>query len=93
LNIDCVRGIDDVRLNHQVFIDEVSWISIIGVNAANFCGRQIDLIDLLRFKERPDGGLVDKVQLGAGASNDLSCPFVSSLRTSAEPTIPRWPAT
>jgi hypothetical protein len=40
-------GVDEVGLDHQILMDEVGRVAIVGVDAADPGGGQIDLVDAL----------------------------------------------
>ena len=44
LHIGQMRRVDNIGLNHQVFIDEFGGKIVVGLNATDFCRRQIHLI-------------------------------------------------
>jgi len=55
------RLMDNVALKHQVFVDEVGRVSVIGVNATHLGGTKIHFIYALGGKEIGDGGLVTQI--------------------------------
>ena len=63
LNIIAMRCMNDIRLNHQIFIDEVGWIDIIGVDPPDAGGREIDLVDTRGFEKSCHRGLINKVEI------------------------------
>ena len=50
--------VDDIALNHQVFVNEIRGVGVIGVDAANFCCGKDHHVGPLRLHEVPDGELV-----------------------------------
>ena len=65
------RLMDDVGFDHHVLVDELSGVSVVGVDAADLGSSKVDLVWLFRLEESPYGGLVGQVQLGVGAGNDV----------------------
>ena len=66
------RRLDDVAFNHQVLINEIGPVGVVGVDAAHPGRRHEHRIDLLppeEFRHRP---LVDQVQLRMRASDDAA---------------------
>lgn len=51
------RRIDDVGLDLEIDGDEIGGVSVVGVDAADFCGCKDDIIRLLRGEESVDIGL------------------------------------
>jgi hypothetical protein len=66
-----VGRVDDVGLHHQVVVDEVSRIGVVGMDATDLGGGQVDLAGALFGKEGLHGGLVAQVELGMGAGEDV----------------------
>ena len=64
-------GVDDVRLDDQVGVDEIRRIGVVGVDAADLCGRQVDLRWPLFGEKSSDRCLVGQVQLGVGPNQDV----------------------
>ena len=62
---------DDVALDHQVFVNEVGGKGIVGVNAADFGGSQDNDIGAFGLQEIPDTPLIGQVQLGMRAGDDV----------------------
>ena len=54
---------DDIILYHQVFVDKICPIGIIGHNTANLCCRQKDEFRFFLRKEISHGLLIFKIQL------------------------------
>ena len=65
---------DDVRLDHEVFVQELPAVNIIGMYATNFGRSEVDMVRLLGFKKGLHRCLVGQVQFTPGAGNDV---FVS----------------
>src|SRR5450830_1511801 len=61
---------DDVGLHHQVLVNELGQIGVVGMNAAYFGGGQIHLVWLFGFKKCLNSGLVGEVELRMGAGDD-----------------------
>ena len=53
--------VNHVGLHHQVLVDELGRVGVVGVDAAYFGSGQVDLGGLLFFKESLHGGLVSEV--------------------------------
>ena len=64
--------LDDVGLHHQVLVDEVGRVGVVGMNAADFGSGQVDLVGFFLGEEGLHCGLVRQVELGMGAGDDLS---------------------
>ena len=71
----CDTGIEGlmyhVTLNHQVLVDELRGVGVIGVNSANFCCGKNNHVWPLRLHEVADGQLVGQIQLGMGAGDNI----------------------
>jgi hypothetical protein len=65
------RRIDDVRLHHQVLVDEIGRIRIVGVDPPDLGGSQVDHLRLFGREERPYSALVGQVEFGPGAGHDV----------------------
>ncbi len=65
-------GLDEVGLDHQVLIDEIGRVGIVGVDAADPGGGQIDLVDGLVGEEAVDRGLVEEVELGMAGGEEVT---------------------
>ena len=68
--------LDDVGLDHQVVVDEVGRVGVVGVDATDLGGSEVDLIGPLGFKERAHGGLLGQVQFRMGAGHDALIPLL-----------------
>ena len=53
-----MRCVDNIGLNHQVFVKKLSRISVISVDAADLGGGQYYMVDFVLLTERIDGGLL-----------------------------------
>ena len=86
-------GVDDVGLDHQVVVEELGRVGVVGEDAADLGGG--DEHGLRPASRHPalDRGLPRQVDLGARSAVRISQPSRASRRTSAAPTMPRWPAT
>ena len=88
------RGADQVRLDHQVLVEEVGAQRVVGLDAADLGGGDEDVVGPLARHEgahRAPGraGRARRACAAGGARSRRA----RSRRTSAEPTMPRWPAT
>ena len=63
--------INHVGLHHQVLVDELGRVGVVGVNAAYFGCGQVDLGGLFFFKESLHCGLVGQVQIGVGSCDEV----------------------
>jgi hypothetical protein len=84
--------VDHVVLDAEVFVDEVSAIGIVGVDAANPGRGEEDVVGLFCSEEIECGTLVEQVEFLPGAGDQVGEPPCCRRRTMAEPTMPRWPA-
>lgn len=62
--------LNHVGLHHQVLVDEVGWVGVIGMDAADLGRGQVHLGGLFLFEEFLYGGLVGQVQLLVGSCDD-----------------------
>ena len=62
---------DDIRLDHQVFVYEISGIAIVGEDAAHLCCGQNDHVRTLCLHKVPHCRLIGQVQLGMGSGDDV----------------------
>ena len=58
MNPGDMRCVDNIGLNHQVFVKKLSRISVISVDAADLGGGQYYMVDFVLLTERIDGGLL-----------------------------------
>src|SRR6266508_6676730 len=66
-----VGGIHDVRRDHQVLIDELRRVRVVGKNAANLsCGEE-DMLGTFLFEELPNGHLIDQIELGMASYDNI----------------------
>ena len=65
---------DHIVLDHHVFIDELGWQKIVGMNAADFCRCQDHYVGLFVLREAAHGGRISEVQFRAGMRRDLKIP-------------------
>jgi hypothetical protein len=63
--------VNDVGLDHQVLVDELGRVAVVGVNAADFGGGQVNLVGAFLGKEGIDGRLIGEVEFGVAAGEDL----------------------
>ena len=66
-----VGGVDDVGLDHQVLVDELGRIGVVGMDAADLGCRQIDLVDAMGGEEGVDGMLVGEIERVATGSEEV----------------------
>ena len=66
-----VRAVDQVRLDHQVLVDEVGAVDVVGLDATHPRGGDEDVVRLLLGQEGLHRALVQQVQLGAAAGEDV----------------------
>jgi hypothetical protein len=64
-------GLDEVGLDHEVLIDKVGRVAIVGMDTADPGGGQIDLVDGVVGEEAVDRRLVEKIQLGVGGGEEV----------------------
>ena len=66
-----VGGLDDVGLDVEIVADEVGGVGVVCEDAAYLgCGED-DELGLLCGEERGDGGVVEEVELGVGARDEV----------------------
>jgi hypothetical protein len=70
-----VGFVDDVGFDHQVLVDELGWVGVVGVDAADLGSGEKDLIGLFRFEEGAHGSLVREVELSVRAGDDVGLPL------------------
>ena len=75
---------DHVALDHQVLVDELGRVGVVGVDAAYLGGSEIDLVDALALEEGTDGGLVGQIKFGVGAGDQVGVALGLQCRE-------RWP--
>ncbi|MDT4839327.1 hypothetical protein FQZ97_731150 [compost metagenome] len=63
-------GVDHVGFHHQVLVDEVGGVGVVGVDAADLGRGQIHLLRFDLREEGAHGGLVGQVEFGVGAGDD-----------------------
>ena len=86
LDAGAVRGLDDVGLDHQVVVEEVGRIGVVGQDAADLGRREDDRIGLLRGDEALDLGLPCAGRARrVAAVDDRRSPALARRRTRAEP--------
>ena len=88
-----VRGVDHVRRDRQIVVEEFGAQRVVGDDAADLRRRQKHHLRALgrRTIDRPRPGRADRPRCASTVSSSTSSR--ASRRTSAEPTMPRWPAT
>lgn len=71
LDAEAVGGVDDVGLDLEVEGDEVGRISVVGVNATDFCGGEDYELGGFGGKEGLDVGLAGEIKFGMGAEEEV----------------------
>ena len=91
----CDTGIEGlmyhVALDHQVLVDELRGVGVIGMYAANFCRGENNHVWPLRLHETADGQLVSQIQLGMSAGDNVclaSCPKLPGNRAAHHAAVP-----
>ena len=87
-----MRGVDHVRRDHQIVVEEFGAQRVVGDDAADLGRRQKHHLRTLGGEPAVDRGLIAQIGLAARRRQQLDV-FRASRRTSAEPTMPRCPAT
>lgn len=85
-------SLDHVGLDHQVLVDEVGRVGVVGMDAPHLGGRQIHLVRLLRAEELRDRCLIGQVEFGMSAGDDVvlpGLPEVSQNRPTHHATVAR----
>lgn len=65
-------GFDHVGLDHEVLVNEVGGVDVVGVDAAHLGRGQIHLLRFDLREEGAHGGLVSEVEFGVGAGDDVA---------------------
>ena len=71
LHAGAVRALDEVGLDLQVLVEEVGALHVVGQDAADLGRSDEDEVRALRVQEIEDGALVEQVELGARARDEL----------------------
>ena len=58
-----VRGVDDVGFDHQILVDEIGAVGVVGVDAADLARGEKHVFRLLTIKKLVDRTLIGKVKL------------------------------
>ena len=66
-----VGGVDDVARDGEVVVEEVGWVGVVGVDAADACGGEDHHCGLVFVEVGVGGGLVEEVEVGVGAGEDV----------------------
>lgn len=82
---------NDVALHHEVVVNDVCRVGVVGVNTAYFCHSQIHLGGFYLSEEGLHSLLVAQIKFGVGAITMLcaATPWANKVRTMALPTMPR----
>ena len=56
-----MRGMNDVRFDHQIVVDEIGRERIVGVDAADLCGGQHNRVGTILPQPRLDAGLITQI--------------------------------
>ena len=83
---------DHVRRNRQIVVEEFGAQRVVGDDAADFRRRQKHHLRALGGEPFVDRGLIAQIGLAAVAVSSSTF-SAASRRTSADPTMPRCPAT
>jgi hypothetical protein len=67
--------VDQIGFDHQVRIDELGRIAVVGVDTADLCRRHIDLLRLFLGEEGSDLGLVRQVEFGMSSGDEVGVAF------------------
>ncbi|OGI65041.1 MAG: hypothetical protein A2W18_05635 [Candidatus Muproteobacteria bacterium RBG_16_60_9] len=62
LNAGQMGAVDEIGLNHQVLIDEVGTVSVVGVDTANLRSRDENIVWSLCCKKLMYGSLIQQVK-------------------------------
>ena len=84
-----MRRMNNVALNHHIFINKISRISIVRHNPSHFCRRQINLVNTFSGKERLHRTGVQQIKLVASTQHQF---YVISLRQLSDDGGPHHPA-
>ena len=66
-----MRSLDHIALNHQVDVNVICWVGIVGVNAPYFGCCQIHLSRSFKCEKILHRLLVAKIQLGVRADDEI----------------------
>ena len=78
-----------IAFDHQIFIDELRGVGVVGSNTPNFCRRQDHLIRLFLLEECGYGFLVRQVQFGPGSCDQSQVGAVSLALLQLSPPVQR----
>ena len=70
-----VGGVDDVAGDGEVVVEEVGWVGVVGVDAADAGGGEDHHCGPVLVEEGVGGGLVEEVEFGVGAGEDVGEAF------------------
>ena len=62
---------NNIGLNHQILVNELRRIAIVGMNTANFCRCQVDLCGLFTLKKCPNRRLTSEVKLSMRSEQQI----------------------
>ena len=88
-----MRRVDHIGRDRQIVVEEFGAQRVVGDDAADLGRGQKHHLRALGGKPFVDRRLIAQVDLAAAARSAARRLPRASLRTSAEPTMPRWPAT
>ncbi len=71
LHADAVGGVDDRGVDHQIVVEELGRIRVVGMDAADLSGRQDDLLGPVVGHPLLDLALVAKVDLVTGCGQNV----------------------
>ena len=87
-----MRRMDHIRRNCQIVVEEFGAQRVVGDDATYFRCRQKHHLRTADGEPAVDRGLIAQIGLAAGAVSSSTF-SAASRRTSADPTMPRCPAT
>ena len=67
-------GLDDIRLDHQVLVDELGRVGVVRVDSAHLRGGKINLVGFFRSEERTHSRLIRQVELAVATRDHIPAP-------------------
>ena len=71
--------VDDIGLDHQIDVDELGRIGVVGMDAADLGGGQDHMVDFLMAEKIPHRRLTGEIEFGMAAGDDLPAAEVLQL--------------